>query len=336
MHTTPILGVCLGMQCINEVFEGKTVKAPVPVHGKKDKIYHEELGIFKRMPKPFQAARHHSHLPISAGLFGYLAYDMKDHIEFINRTTMDDLNLPDMYMTAPGFILVEDRVTEKKYIQTVELDNTDSKKYKDYIELFKENPAAFFSYINAGDHRIVYTSPERFILQEGTRVEAKPIKGTRPRGKTNIEDDILRKELQNSLKDEAELSMIVDLLRNNMGKVCKGGSIVYDSDPADEYNETLHKAQTLIRVMNQHRETNNLDTPKFYCWTNGKFLLEKNSWVSGMTKGFQHGMGVFETVKVKMGEIEYQEEYLKPIQGIFLLLKVKLLLFRNQSIDFQG
>ncbi|MCD6397037.1 MAG: aminodeoxychorismate/anthranilate synthase component II [Spirochaetaceae bacterium] len=58
--TKPILGVCLGMQCINEVFEGKTVKAPVPVHGKKDKIYHEELGIFKRMPKPFQAARYHS------------------------------------------------------------------------------------------------------------------------------------------------------------------------------------------------------------------------------------------------------------------------------------
>ncbi len=58
--TKPILGVCLGMQCINELFEGKTIKSPVPVHGKKDKIYHEEMGIFKRMPRPFQAARYHS------------------------------------------------------------------------------------------------------------------------------------------------------------------------------------------------------------------------------------------------------------------------------------
>lgn len=56
----PILGVCLGMQCINELFGGKTVKAAVPVHGKKDQIFHEGNGIFKKMPKPFQAARYHS------------------------------------------------------------------------------------------------------------------------------------------------------------------------------------------------------------------------------------------------------------------------------------
>lgn len=59
-QSKPILGVCLGMQCINELFGGKTVKAPVPVHGKKDEIYHNNQGVFRKMPKPFQAARYHS------------------------------------------------------------------------------------------------------------------------------------------------------------------------------------------------------------------------------------------------------------------------------------
>ncbi|MBF0211386.1 MAG: aminodeoxychorismate/anthranilate synthase component II [Desulfamplus sp.] len=56
----PILGVCLGMQCLNEVFGGITKRAPVPVHGKTDMIYHKEAGIFKSMPSPFAAARYHS------------------------------------------------------------------------------------------------------------------------------------------------------------------------------------------------------------------------------------------------------------------------------------
>ncbi|MCP4117938.1 MAG: aminodeoxychorismate/anthranilate synthase component II [Desulfobacteraceae bacterium] len=56
----PVLGVCLGMQCINEVFGGRTVRAPLPVHGKKDWISHEDRGIFKGMPSPFAAARYHS------------------------------------------------------------------------------------------------------------------------------------------------------------------------------------------------------------------------------------------------------------------------------------
>ncbi len=56
----PILGVCLGMQCINEVSGGKTVHAPVPCHGKKDMIFHEGKGVLKGIPSPFTAARYHS------------------------------------------------------------------------------------------------------------------------------------------------------------------------------------------------------------------------------------------------------------------------------------
>jgi len=59
-HKIPILGVCLGMQCINEAFGGRTVHAPIPVHGKTSFIIHEGKGVFKNIPSKFEAARYHS------------------------------------------------------------------------------------------------------------------------------------------------------------------------------------------------------------------------------------------------------------------------------------
>ena len=56
----PILGVCLGHQALNEVFGGVTVKAPVPVHGKRQPVFHKGQGVFKGLPSPFNAARYHS------------------------------------------------------------------------------------------------------------------------------------------------------------------------------------------------------------------------------------------------------------------------------------
>lgn len=56
----PILGVCLGMQCINEAFGGDTVRAPVPVHGKTSTVTHDGKGLFSGIPSPFTVARYHS------------------------------------------------------------------------------------------------------------------------------------------------------------------------------------------------------------------------------------------------------------------------------------
>lgn len=56
----PVLGVCLGMQCINEVFEGRTLRAPLPRHGKTSRVHHEGRALFAGLPSPFAAARYHS------------------------------------------------------------------------------------------------------------------------------------------------------------------------------------------------------------------------------------------------------------------------------------
>jgi anthranilate synthase component 2 len=59
-RTIPVLGVCLGMQCINEIFGGRTVRAPLPVHGKASSIAHDNSGVFRGIPSTFMAARYHS------------------------------------------------------------------------------------------------------------------------------------------------------------------------------------------------------------------------------------------------------------------------------------
>jgi para-aminobenzoate synthetase component 1 len=272
-----------------------------------------------------------------------------------------------------------------------------------FTSLYVKNPAPFFAYINAGDHYIVSTSPERFIELRDNRVETRPIKGTRPRGKTPEEDLRNRDDLANSRKDDAELSMIVDLLRNDIGKVCSagsvkvrehkrieayenvfhnvsiidgildndkdavdliratfpggsitgcpkirsmeiidelepvrrhiytgsigyigfhntmdlsiairtatikdnrlvfsvGGGIVYDSNPADEYQETLHKGKTLMTAMNNSIEKN--EVPVAHAWCNGKFRPITEFTVPVEHEGFVYGYGIFETIRVQNG-----------------------------------
>jgi para-aminobenzoate synthetase component 1 len=110
-----------------------------------------------------------------------------------------------------------------------------------FRRLFELNPAAFFAYLQAGDHQVVSTSPERFLLRNGAYVETRPIKGTRPRGATPAEDEQLREELTHSAKDDAELSMIVDLLRNDLGKVCRAGSVkVAQHKRLEAYQNVFH------------------------------------------------------------------------------------------------
>lgn len=94
-----------------------------------------------------------------------------------------------------------------------------------YVALRQTMPAPFSAYIESINGSILSHSPERFLKCQKGIIETKPIKGTRPRGKTPEEDKVLADNLKNSIKDRAENLMIVDLLRNDLGKSCTAGSI---------------------------------------------------------------------------------------------------------------
>ena len=97
--------------------------------------------------------------------------------------------------------------------------------YELYRMLRLINPAPFACYLNFNDVTVASASPERFLRLDGDLVETRPMKGTRPRGKSAAEDDTLARELLQSVKDRAENVMIVDLERNDLGRVCKYGTV---------------------------------------------------------------------------------------------------------------
>lgn len=97
-----------------------------------------------------------------------------------------------------------------------------------YLNLRQINPAPFSAYLDVADAQILCSSPERFLRVEQGFVQTKPIKGTRPRAGDPVRDRALAEELRSSRKDRAENVMIVDLLRNDLGKNCAAGSIEVD------------------------------------------------------------------------------------------------------------
>jgi para-aminobenzoate synthetase component 1 len=96
-------------------------------------------------------------------------------------------------------------------------------------ELFQKlsavSPAPFSAFLDCGDFQIASSSPEQFLRMSGSQIVTRPIKGTRPRGADPTLDAQLAYELQTSPKELAELVMITDLLRNDLGKVCEYGSV---------------------------------------------------------------------------------------------------------------
>lgn len=427
--------------------------------------------------------------PVFAGLFGYLSYDLKDFIEHLPRTTINDLGLPLLCMHAPSAILVSDRSTGERRLhipvrkqgakESLDTDRrffydrleaprpdpgpgndgfgTDSRgfasafsrktymaaveKIRDYIvsghiyqvnlsqrfegafygssfsmfkTLFQKAPAPFYAYVNAGDHRIVSTSPERFLKRSGSAVETRPIKGTRPRGDTAAADRENAEALLKSPKDDAELSMIVDLVRNDLGRVCTGGSVrvadhrrletyknvfhlvsvvegvlsaeydsvdllraafpggsitgcprirameiidelepcrrhiytgsigyisfhdtmdlsiairtatisggriyfsvgggvVFDSDPADEYEETLHKGSSIMGLFEKDAGDGGMHTTPTMAWFNGTLVPEDDVRLHATDKGVMYGYGFFETIRADKGVPAYLDAHI--------------------------
>ena len=244
--------------------------------------------------------------PFAGGGLGFLAYDLKNHLERLPATAQDDLELPDLVFAFPRRLVVHDRrtgefwditvvwednqgrqprstvafpsisgqeteeirvgrlqsnFTHEAYLQAVArireyIRNGDvyqvnlSQRFSFPLEgdpyllfrrLFALNPAPFYAYLNCRDFVIFSTSMERFLLRQENYLETRPIKGTRPRGRNPEEDEAQRQELVASPKDDAELSMIVDLLRNDLGKVCRARTVrVKEHKRLEAYQNVYH------------------------------------------------------------------------------------------------
>ncbi len=242
--------------------------------------------------------------PCAAGGLGFLAYDLKNHLERLPATAVDDLDLPEMVWAFPRRLLIHDRgagrfwqvkivyedalgrraagaelpplgdgpgpyqvgplvsnFTREAYLQSVSRVRDyirrgdvyqvnlsqrfsfpfQGEAYRLFLRLFALNPAPFYAYLNCQDFVILSTSMERFLYRREDYLETRPIKGTRPRGRTPEEDERLRRELAESRKDDAELSMIVDLLRNDLGKVCEARTVqVKEHKRLEAYQNVYH------------------------------------------------------------------------------------------------
>ncbi|MFB4336387.1 aminodeoxychorismate synthase component I [Bacillus sp. BR_16] len=110
-----------------------------------------------------------------------------------------------------------------------------------YTSLREINPSPYMGYLELGDFQIVSGSPELLIKKQGTEVSTRPIAGTRSRGADEQEDEELARELMENEKERAEHVMLVDLERNDLGRVCKYGTVEVDEFMViEKYSHVMH------------------------------------------------------------------------------------------------
>lgn len=115
-----------------------------------------------------------------------------------------------------------------------------------FSRLLEVSPAPFAAYMDCGEFQIVSSSPELFLRLSGPHIVTRPIKGTRPRSADPTRDAQLTYELQTSAKEMAELVMITDLLRNDLGRVCEYGSVqVPELVRLERYPQVQHLVSTV-------------------------------------------------------------------------------------------
>jgi len=313
------------------------------LRSKADRIQIIEKGLIKEFKgNPFLALKGlldrfkieglETHLPFTCGALGYFAYDLCHLLEDVPSKALDDISIPDLYISFYDTSIIFDHLRDKVYVASCgfpelekekrgerasarldwimsKLKRTRQKDLEDgikerpskdaplmsnftrsgYIEaickakehiargdiyqvnlsqrlschidippraLFERlreiNPAPFSAFLDLGGVKIVSSSPERFLCKRGLNIHTRPIKGTRPRGTDPAEDERMRIELLSSVKDRAEHVMIVDLERNDLGRICQYDSVMpTEFITLETYSTVFHLTSTVSGVLRQ-------------------------------------------------------------------------------------
>ncbi len=132
---------------------------------------------------------------------------------------------------------------------------TDLSAFRIYKRLRKISPSYFSAYLDAQDFQILSSSPESFLRLEGNVVTTRPMKGTRPRSENKLNDLRFKQGLLESAKDKAELVMIVDLERNDLGRVCSYDSIKVNTlRQLEEYNTVFQTTATVCGRLHKNKD----------------------------------------------------------------------------------
>ncbi len=124
-----------------------------------------------------------------------------------------------------------------------------------YKTLRNLSPAPFGGYLDGGSFSLISNSPERFLRLNDRVVQTRPMKGTRPRGANDLDDRRLRAEILSSAKEKAELLMITDLQRNDLGRACDYGSVkVREMRTLEEYKYVFQATSTIEGVLSQEKD----------------------------------------------------------------------------------
>lgn len=146
----------------------------------------------------------------------------------------------DIVRRAKEYISAGD-IFQANLSQRVSARISDEKSWRLYEILRLINPSPFAAYVDFGDYKIISSSPERLFMTKNGSVDTRPIAGTRPRGKNSGEDELMRTELLLNEKERAEHIMLIDLERNDLGRVSEYGTVKVDELMiTEDYSHVIH------------------------------------------------------------------------------------------------
>jgi para-aminobenzoate synthetase component I len=189
---------------------------------------------------------------------GHLAEKITEETALTNKVVSDPEVSMDQEQFSKAVKRIQDYISQGDVFQ-VNLSVRQSQElgaepFTVYKKLRELNPSPYMSYIHTPEFQIVSGSPELLVKKKGMEVSTRPIAGTRSRGKDAAEDEALARELIDNEKERAEHVMLVDLERNDLGKVCKYGTVeVNEFMVIEKYSHVMHIVSNVRGTLDEHK-----------------------------------------------------------------------------------